>query len=218
MEDVSILELFDTFAFSVLDCCADMAIAAIEKIGQSWEKKFVKHYCKFDARVIYLSQQGPHSKPAVHIGIMLYEINGRGGTKTVFLSSVEDGYSSMIHVLSKTIPGVHFSIRVTQKNELPGYFFRAVSGGEDLRFVYLMKDGAKWVFFEKGKPFYFEEVERYLSRIKTHRLSPEVISIYLDRIGYGSLSKTYWIDSAKDAILLATDGFVPWKKDGVSEQ
>jgi hypothetical protein len=213
MADVRILDVFNEFAFSIIDAPLDITANAVRHRGAILGGEFSEKQCELDARAIYFSPYGPHNMPAIIKGILLSEVDGPRGKKTLFLSSVADGYNSMVHVLSKVIAGTQFSIRLNRKDDTyPAVFFAAISNGETIRVVYTMKDGAKWVFFEKGTPFPFEEVERYSERIKRNRLTHEMICAYLERIGYGSLSKEYWMYSKKPALLLADEGFIPWNE------
>jgi len=118
----------------------------------------------------------------------------------------------MVYCISKVIAGMHFSFRLSRLDvEYPGNFITVVENGKALRVVYAMRDSDRWVFFEKGDPLPIEDVNLYQARWKKDRLTPEIISAYLRRIGYGSLQKGFWIDRSAAAWLLATEGFTPWR-------
>lgn len=51
------------------------------------------------------------------------------------------------------------------------------------RSIAAANDGGKWVFQQFGAPYAFENVDAYGSRRKRDRLTPEMLSTYLDAIG-----------------------------------
>jgi hypothetical protein len=212
---VNILTLFERFAFSILPCSVAVAREAIRMQGKQWNKTFEldELSCR-DARASYDSPDGPHQLPAVQIGILLSEVTGNEGKKTLFVSSVADGYSSMIMSLSKTILGTHLSINVSRPDvAYPGNAISAVQAGKSVRTVYAMLDNDRWIFFQNGDPLPFEDIDRYRARKKRDRLTPEIISVYLDQIGYGSLRREFWVDDTAPAYVLATRAFRLWQRD-----
>jgi hypothetical protein len=214
-DQIDILALFGRFAFSIVPCGLAELREAIRKQGEQWRKtfEFDELGCR-DVRVIYESPDGPHQLPAIQIGILLSEVDGTDGRKTLFVSSVADGYSSMIMSISKTIPGTHLSVNVSRSDvAYPGNGISAVQAGKPIRTVYAMLDGDRWAFFQKGDPLPFEDVDRYRARRRRDRLTPEIISIYLERIGYGSLRREFWIDETAPARVLATGPFRLWRPD-----
>jgi hypothetical protein len=54
---------------------------------------------------------------------------------------------------------------------------------------------------EKGEPLPFEDLALYRSRQKRDRLTPEIISEYLTRFGYGSLDGDFWISAEPTHLL-----------------
>jgi hypothetical protein len=210
---IDILARFDRFAFSILPCGLELAHEAIRKLGDQWRKTFDldEPSCR-DVRVIYESPDGPNQLPAIQIGILLSEVNGSDGKKTLFVSSVGDGYSSMILSLSKAIPGQHLSVNVSRLDiAYPANAINVVDAGKSVRSIHVMLDGDSWVFFQKGEPLSFEDVDRYRARRKKDRLTPQIVSTYLNQIGYGSLRREFWIDEAAPAHLLATRAFRLWR-------
>jgi len=120
----------------------------------------------------------------------------------------------MIISMSKTIPGTHLLFEISRPDlAYPRSAVRAVEAGESVRTVYAMRDSDAWVFFEKGDPLPFEETNLYHARRKKDRLTPEIIAMYLERIGYGSLRREFWIDEAAPAHVLATEDFRLWRPD-----
>jgi len=164
--------------------------------------------------MIYGSPDGPNRPPAIQIGILLSEVHGTQEKKTLFVSSVADGYFSMIISISKKIPGTHLLIEVSRPDlTYPRSAVGAVEAAESVRTVYAMRDSDVWVFYEKGDPLPFEDIGLYQARRKRDRLTPEIIAMYLKRIGYGSLRREFWIDEAAPAHVLATQDFRLWRTD-----
>jgi hypothetical protein len=213
--EISILALFERFAFAILPCELQVARDVIRSQGDLWNKNFVfdEPGCR-DVRMIYDSPDGPNRPPAIQIGILLSEVHGSQGKRTLFVSSVADGYSSMVITISKMIPGTHLLIEVSRQDlAYPRSAVRAAEAAESVRTVYAMRDSDAWVFYEKGDPLPFEEIGLYQARRKRDRLTPEIIAMYLERIGYGSLRRDFWIDEASPAHVLATQNFRPWRPD-----
>jgi len=209
--EMSILALFDGFVFSVLPCRLELVRAAAKKQGELWGKSFVFDEPKHrDVRILYNSPDGPDRPPAINIGILLSEVDGVDGRKTLFVSSVADGYSSMIAGVSREISGTHLTFEVSRPDvRYPGCASYAIRDGKSVRTVHAMLDN-NWVFFEKGELLPFEQIDHYCARRKKDRLSVDIISSYINRLGYGSLDMGFWIDSTAPAHFLATTGFRMW--------
>ncbi|WP_283470535.1 hypothetical protein [Methylosinus trichosporium] len=208
-EQMSILTAYENFTFSIIPCDLHVAREMIRRQGAQWENIFeIDEDVHRDVRIIYDSPDGPKRYPSINVGILLSEVDGNDGKKTLFVSSVTDGYSSMIFCISKLIPGAHFKFDVSRPDLLyPGNAIRVLEDGKNVRTVYSMRDGERWVFFENGHPFPFEETDLCLARRKRDRLTPEIISTYLERIGYGSLKREFWINATAPARLLAMSSF-----------
>lgn len=208
---MSILALFERFVFSVLPCRLELARAAVKKQGELWGKSFVFDEPKHrDVRLLYNSPDGPDRPPAINIGILLSEVDGVDGRKTLFVGSVADGYSSMIAGVSREISGTHLTFKVSRPDiRYPGCALSAIRDGKSVRTVYAMLDN-NWVFFEKGELLPFEQIDHYGARRKMDRLSVDIISSYVNRLGYGSLDLGFWIGSTAPAHFLATTGFRTW--------
>lgn len=203
MTVTSILATYERFAFAILACPASVAREVILEQSAAWNQNLVVDRATArDVRPILNSPDGPTHLPAVRKGILLSEVNGPDGRKTLFVSSVADGYSSMIYMVSKRVPGLHLSVQVSSLScEYPRNAFAAIEANKEVRVVYAMRDTNAWDFFEKGEALPFEDLALYRSRQKRDRLTPEIISEYLARFGYGSLDKDFWISVAPAHLL-----------------
>lgn len=206
---MSILTAYEQFTFSIIPCELHVAREMIRRQGAQWKKIFeIDEEMRRDVRVIYDSPDGPKKRPAFDIGILLSEVDGDDGKKTLFVSSVADGYLSIVFCISKLIRGAHFEFCVSRPDlTYPANVIHVLEDGKSVRTVYSMRDGDRWVFFEKGDPLPFEETDLYRARRKRDRLTPEIISTYLERIGYGSLKREFWINATAPARLLAMSSF-----------
>lgn len=52
-----------------------------------------------------------------------------------------------------------------------------------IRSIVVANDGGQWVFEEAGRPFSFEDLSAYRSRLKARRLTVEMVSEYLQALG-----------------------------------
>ena len=200
---MSILSLYERFAFAVLPCSLESARKEILAQSAAWGKPLaVDRAAARDVRPILDSPDGPPHPPAVRVAILLSEVTGPEGTKTLFVSSVADGYSSMIYTISGRIPGLHVAVEVSSlSRQYPRNALKVIAGQEAVRIVYSMRDTNSWEFFEKGGCLPFEEAEFYMARRKRDRLTPDIISEYLYRIGYGTLDAGFWTSSERAHLL-----------------
>lgn len=179
---VSILSEFESLQFSVLPCDMSTAAAAIREQGGRWGKTYtVDRVAPRDIRQIYCSANGPAKIPAGDTGMLLSEVGGDQGLKTLFISSVRDGYSSMVHCVSRVIPGEHLSVRVSRPEaQFPIAEFVLVQAFEAKRVVRAMRGDDGWEFFLRGEPAAFEDTSLYEVQKKRDRLTPEIISALLE--------------------------------------
>ena len=149
---------------------------------------------------------------AVQMAIMLSEVPGPNGPITLFVSSVNDGYLAMVLAISRKLPGELIMFRLSRMDrEYPGTFIQSYAAGQAQRTVYATCDeNHRWLFLQQGTPLDFEELQRYLARRKKDRLNPDIISGYLQKLGYVSLEREFWISDYDPARLLAHKDFRVW--------
>ena len=71
------------------------------------------------------------------------------------------------------------------------------------RSIAALDDGGRWVFEESGERFPFEEVERYTSRRKRDRFTPEMLARYLHHFGIELFTDAFLcIDATTSAVRL----------------
>jgi hypothetical protein len=191
---MNILSLYERFSFSIIPCSLGVARTAILAQSAAWGKPLsVDRATVRDIRPIFNSPDGPAHPPAVRKAILLSEVVGPEGVKTLFVSSVADGYSSMVYTISGNIPGLHLSVQISRLSiEYPRNAMMAIKGQEDVRVVYSMRDGNSWEFFERGRALHIEQIEFYKARRKRDRLTPEIIDRYISNLGYGTLDEEFW--------------------------
>ncbi len=212
--ELSILSLYERYAFSILDCPLSRARKAILEQASAWKRPLVfERETVRDVRPILDSPDGPARPPELRKAILLSEVEGPNGKKTLFVSSVADGYSSMVYMVSSKVPGIHVSIQISRSSiQYPRNALTALQAEECVRVVYAMRDTNRWEFFQNGTPMPFEDVSLYSARLKRNRVTPEIISRYLLKIGYGSIDRSYWICDETATILYERDFRFP---DGV---
>lgn len=207
--DKGILSKYDSFSFSLLDCSIVVAKNNIVGQMQKWGKRLCGvEATNLDVRAIYESPNGPANMPAIKVGVLISEINGPEGPKTLFVSSVADGYNSLVTMFSEIVSGLHYSFSISRNTtKYPRNALTAFKSGEVYRVVYSMREESGWKFFEKGSRLSFENAEQYAVKMKRDRLSSETISSYLKSLGYGSIAEDFWISDAP-ALLIREEGFV----------
>ena len=207
---MDILEDFSRFSFSIIPCSIDTAAVLIKRTGVDFGFEYTRdHMCPRDVRLIYSSPDGPSTMPARRIGILLSETAHNNSKITLFVSSVNDGYDSMIAVLSKSISGILVNFRVSRMDiTYPGTFIHAYENGTSRRTVYSMKDETQWRFWESGTPLWFEEPPQYTAHRKRDRLNLDVVKRYLNKLAFVSLNREFWINASETARILAHKDFV----------
>jgi hypothetical protein len=202
----SILDVYERFAFSVLPCTLDVARHAVSEQLAAWGKEVkVDRASPRDVRLIFDSPQGPFHPPAIRVSVLLSEVVDGAGRRTLFVSSVADGYASMVMTLSSVIPGLHLSFSASRLTlQYPRNAISAVEQTKKVRAVYAMRDSSAWEFFDDGLPLPFEDVGLYTAKQKRERLTPQILSTYLARFGYGSLDRDFWISDAPAHLLCET--------------
>lgn len=109
---------------------------------------------------------------------------------TIMTSNLVDGWHTLGYVL----------------NQIKGFEMIEISLEEDFRLfnynherlVRVMWD-YKWDFFEKGKPFPFENINQYKTRLKKKRLTADMIIEYVKFFGY-NISDPDFFQTNIDAI------------------
>lgn len=209
----SILATYKRFAFAILPCPMIAARDVIMSQADIWGRPLVvDRPAQRDVRQILSSLDGPTQLPSVSTGILLSEIDGPSGLRTLFVSNVADGFSSMIYMISRRISDYSLSVQISDPLcDYPRNALTAVVVEKAIRTVYAMRDINAWEFFQKGDPLFFEEPSLYDARLKRDRLTPNIISGYLARLGYGSLDQDFWISTAP-AHLLCDQNFRLWSE------
>jgi hypothetical protein len=219
---MNILDQLTTFAFAIIPGSAGMVANIIKEQGSAWanHEYSVDITCVRDIRIVCLSPDGPERKPAVKIAIMLSEVEGPNGPITLFVSSVKDGYVAMVIAISKKIPGEIVTFRIGRMDRLyPGNFIQSFLAGKSQRIVYAARtDRERWEFLEQGKPLPFEDPHIYEARRKRDLLNPEVIEMYLHKLGYVSLDQEFWITRHEPARLLAHKDFRLWHESATGNE
>ncbi len=215
INEVSILALLNRFTFSILPCGLEEAREAVRVHCARARKVLVVDETRYrDVRMIYFSDDGPDHLPITNLAIMMTTVDGSDGKRTLLVNSVSDGFLSLIYSMSNTIRGIHLMVSVSRLDlKFPRNSILAVANGDLVRTVYAMRDSGAWVFFEKGDPLPFEDADNYRARRKKDRLTPEIISACLTRIGYGSLRQEFWVDQTARAHVMATRDFRFWHPD-----
>lgn len=200
---MSILSLYASFSFGVISSCLSNVEGLVASQLAAWGGgEICRDASPQDVRRVFDAPDGPRNPPAVRRAMILSAADGPDGEKTLFVSSVADGYVSMISTVSAQLPGLHLAMQVSRldspfpKNSLSGF-----QGGKLRRSVYSMKDSNGWVFYQTGEPLWFEDVSFYRHPLKRSRVTPDTIVSYLSRYQYGSLDERFWTSSAPARIV-----------------
>lgn len=68
------------------------------------------------------------------------------------------------------------------------------------RYVRVMREHKKWLFYESGEPLSFEHVECYSTRLKKERLTKDMVVEYMRLSGYDIMSPLFF--QASECVIL----------------
>ena len=115
--------------------------------------------------------------------------------KVIMISSLEDGWYTLCNVISNSLKSGFYLFTLSADGVSdPQNAFHYVNKAEGIsteRVVYSMKDG-KWVFFEKGEPLQFENLENYKQKIIKKRLTKEILIDYCKEIELPIEQENFW--------------------------
>ena len=137
--------------------------------------------------------------------VILWKPKGHKGT-VVFANTDIDRIMYFINLENKfAITGIKLDLDVPGENHyLPCYklplLFALAHWDKDnnLRLVRVMCD-PRWVFYEEGERFPFEQVEKYNERIKKKRLTNDMIKDYVTAMGWNIRDEGFF-DSDQEAV------------------
>ena len=102
---------------------------------------------------------------------------------TVMATNLIDGWHTLGWILNKKAKINMLELTFNDDYRLFNY-------NQD-RIIRVMWDG-HWDFFEQGTPFEFENIERYKKRLKTQRLTSEMIVSYTKEFGYDITDPSFY--------------------------
>jgi hypothetical protein len=79
-----------------------------------------------------------------------------------------------------------------------------------IREITLANDAGKWIFEESGKPFPFEETDRYKAKRKKDRFTFNLLKQYLEQLGLSPFETNFYLPSSNpSATLVELSGNLP---------
>jgi hypothetical protein len=204
---MSILGLYEYFSFGILSSSLSVVEDVVVNQLAIWGGGVVRRESTGrDVRRIYDAPDGPKKLPSLPRAILLSRSLGPYGEKTLFVSSVADGYSSMINAVSMQLAGLHLSVEVSRLDiPFPRNALVAFEGGKVRRAVHAMRDTNAWDFYQIGEPLEFEDTSHYRSSRKRLRLTPDIVASDLARYHYGALDQDFWMSAEPARIVYDCD-------------
>lgn len=131
--------------------------------------------------------------------VILWKPKGHKGT-VVFANTDIDRIMYFINLENKfAITGIKLDLDLPGENHyLPCYYFKHWDKDNNLRLVRVMCD-PRWVFYEEGERFPFEQGEKYNERIKKKRLTNDMIKDYVTAMGWNIRDEGFF-DSDQEAV------------------
>lgn len=161
----------------------------------SESEKWIKiGHTKFDLhKCLPLEVNNPIAK------VILWKPKGHKGT-VVFANCDIDRIMYFINLENKfAITGIKLDLDLPGEDHyLPCYYFEHWDKDNGFRLVRVMCD-PRWVFYEEGERFPFEQVEKYTERIKKKRLTNDMIKDYVTAMGWNIRDEGFF-DSDQEAV------------------
>jgi hypothetical protein len=133
--------------------------------------------------------------------VVFWEPRIRPGT-TAFMGAFDDGMSHSIWSLSRHSPWTWINVRIYDNGEYPGCFFDYYADNRKvLRRLMACKDEEGWDFGQEGPVQPFENPDYYARRLKKDRLNREIVTEYMERLGFLIARDGFW-ETDKPAHLL----------------
>jgi hypothetical protein len=121
---------------------------------------------------------------------------------TVFMGALDDGMSHSVWSLSRESPHTWINVRIYDNTEYPGCFFDYYTDYRRvLRRLMACKDEEGWDFAQEGPIQPFENLDHYSMRFKKDRLNREIITEYMEKLGFPIAQDGFW-ETDKPASLL----------------
>lgn len=158
----------------------------ISAIGTEYNICQLSNY-KGSIRNYYIQQYN-----APQIRFLLYTPKNNPYT-TVMFANILDGYINLIKYVSKKYNMEYYNISMSdgKSQMMKAYHFHYYAPLQQ-RHILCYQD-PNWVFFEEGKPLWFEDTNYYKQRLKMDRLNKNVILEYLKSIGWEIYKEDFWL-------------------------
>jgi hypothetical protein len=125
-------------------------------------------------------------------------------TTTIFFSNLQDGWHTLIHILSKKYLFPSYTIALENILSEEPHFLFYYHEGEKERIVRAMKESNRWNFYEEGIPLIFENLDNYTKKRIKDRVTKEMLIGYLKYLNWDILDDAF-LNSSK-AILYVENG------------
>ena len=173
-----------------IDTADELVKRILARIGQD---KMVRSIRPLDIYSVY--NTAPPSGGAHLYKMVIYEPVSSPQT-TVLIVNLIDGWNSLADLLAKE----HYSVQahvISTERQAPyaQHSFRTWSNGHEDRLVMLMRDSDRWKFFQRGKPKFFEDESRYISRDIRTRLNRSMLLDFTMHLGWDVRSPGFWASS-----------------------
>jgi len=104
------------------------------------------------------------------------------------------------------------SVRGRIVNGWGGGMFHCLFGGEQRRCIMLSEQENGWDFLNQGKPFPFEDVEKYKEKFARNRFTPEMLDKYLKELDIDFFNEDFYMPYGSKAYIIEQVR-PPWNED-----
>jgi len=152
--------------------------------------EFFAKQIEHDVSLAYLDKGERDGTQPQHV--VLWEPRIRPGV-TVFMGADWDGMGHSVFALSNDSPYTWVNIRIYDDAVYPGSFFDYYANHRTIvRRVMACRDEEGWDFAQKGAVQPFENANYYIRRSKKDRLNREIITEYMETLGYMIAHDGFW--------------------------
>lgn len=100
----------------------------------------------------------------------------------VYKNNISDNWITNIEYTAEKYNKKAVYINIDSETNFPGYQLYFFNGIEK-RIIYSIKDGSKWIFFNKGSPQNFEKNDMYIERGATKKFNIAKLKFFCHNLG-----------------------------------
>jgi hypothetical protein len=186
--------VLDSFTFSCFDIRVEIVKNITAGIFNDLNRKFTLLSGHFSIKELFEKKENIYSQlysPESYKAIF-FEPEDRPES-TVMISNLLDGWLTLTNIIAGKIenPCYMFTLSYKDNSESKNSFVFYKNNGI-ARTAYVLRDGNKWIFYDKGDLQPFENPDNYKRRLNKDKINHTVILDYCSKIGINIENNKFW--------------------------